>query len=204
MVVTSYLSYDYFPTGFRHILLIRDPHRVIPSVHRAELGKLPQEKQELEQDQDLQKFSVTYPDLHWFGEMYNLWKHLKAKGESDPVIIDTEDLLSNPEPYLKKICETLCVEYRQELLSWDASTDIIKKWKNAVTGDFSKRRASRSKHRRRATESSMFVQDDFPNGTSAETTPDCISIINKCLGLYQEMYKHRFIPEECKHFESIM
>lgn len=191
MAVASYESYDYIPEGFRHILFIRDPARVIPSFRKMIIGRMAPEFA----DADLEKVHQTYPTHHWYGEMHALWTHLKTNVDANPLIIDTEDFLANPAAYLKKICETIGVEYRDALLKWEASTDALKKWKNGCIDYYTLDDLAQSQIFKRAYESSEFVPTS-PKPLAENLTPDCVRIIGKCVDIYNEMYPHRFIPEQ--------
>lgn len=190
MAVASFDSYDYLPKGYRHILLIRDPTRVISSFRKMVM----EHRGEEFADADLEKVHPTYPTYHWFGEMHALWKHM-TKGGDNPLIIDTEDLLANPSPFLKKICEVMEVEYRDGLLKWEASKDVIKKnWKNGCIEMYTADGVAQSQVFKKAFESSGFVETN-PKPLPQNLTKDCIRIIGQCVDFYNEMYPHRFIPE---------
>ncbi|XP_041481969.1 uncharacterized protein LOC121429119 [Lytechinus variegatus] len=189
MAVASYDSYDYIPKGYRHILVIRDPTRVISSFRKMVMKN----RIDLPPDADLEKVHPTYPTHHWFGEMHALWKHFTKVG-INPLIIDTEDFLANPKPFIKKICEVMDVEYRDGLLEWDASTDVIKTWKNGCPDAYTSERMSQSQTFKRAYESSGFAQTD-PKPLPQNLTQDVFRIIAQCVDSYNEMYPHRFVPE---------
>ena len=46
-----------------------------------------------------------------------LFLFLKKKGKT-PVVIDSDELLKNPENYLKKLCELLNIPFSEKMLRW--------------------------------------------------------------------------------------
>ena len=53
-------------------------------------------------------------DLQW-----KLYKNLKRLGNK-PIVIDSRELLMNPEDILKKLCRHLKLEFFNTMLSWPA------------------------------------------------------------------------------------
>ncbi len=81
-----------------NIFLIRDPREVIPSL----TIQLPDAK-----------VRDTGLDIQW-----KLYQLLISKG-GNPVIIDSRELLINPEFILTKLCAHLKINYSKEMLSWN-------------------------------------------------------------------------------------
>ncbi|XP_071481504.1 uncharacterized protein [Diadema antillarum] len=192
MAVAIHDWYDYIPSGFRHVILIRDPRRVVPSFRKMiiDYRKLDPNDNSI----DLEEVHPSYPTLNWYGEIYALWKHIREKFEPNPLIIDTEDFLADPATYLRKICELIDVEYRDDLLEWDPSMDAIKKWKHCCIELYTSGVAPDALLFKRAFSSSKFVPTSSPIPSLEDLTPDCVRIIGKCQDLYNEMYQHRFKP----------
>ncbi|XP_041461813.1 uncharacterized protein LOC121413116 [Lytechinus variegatus] len=95
--------FNFIPTGFRHVFLIRDPRQVFPSLRKLFVGFLKLDEEAMAKA-DIQKFHPFYTAHHWFGELYDLWKHVRSTFDPNPLILDTADLLRHPEPCLRKIC----------------------------------------------------------------------------------------------------
>ncbi|XP_072181536.1 uncharacterized protein [Diadema setosum] len=192
MAVAIHDFYDYIPSGFRHAIFIRDPRRVVPSFRKMmiDFKKLDPNDNSI----DLEEVHPSYPTLHWYGEIYALWKHIREKFEPNPLIIDTEDFLADPATYLRKICELIDVEYRDDLLEWDPSMEAIKKWKHCCNELLTSGGVSGALLFQRAFCSSKFVPTSSPTPSLEDLTPDYVRIIGKCQDLYNEMYQHRFKP----------
>ena len=79
------------------------------------------------------KFDEMHPEImppgKGFKEMYDLYSHIKEKGlDSDPVIIDADDLVSNPATILSGFCKILGIPYTDKLLSWDDGVEVVESW----------------------------------------------------------------------------
>ncbi|XP_072180796.1 uncharacterized protein [Diadema setosum] len=193
MAVAIHDSYDYIPSGFRHVILIRDPRRVIPSFRKMLLDFKGMDAGDT--SSNMEEVHDTYPTLHWYGEMYALWQYIREHLDLNPLIIDTEDFLTDPAMYLRKICELIDVEYRDDLLEWDPSMDVVKKWKQGCMDLYTNGIVPGSLAFKRAFCSSKFVPTSSPIPSLEDLTPDCVRIIGKCQAMYDEMYEHRLKPK---------
>lgn len=94
-------SYDYsYSLECRNVFLIRDPKRLIASFAKV----------------------ITNPVANDVGlrreaEIYN---EIKDKGKFDPVVIDSGQLLLNPEKVLKEVCSQLSIPFDKAMLNWAA------------------------------------------------------------------------------------
>ena len=86
-----------FLSGFSNLILIRDPKQVLISLSKT-LGKI--------------ELIDTAFEFQW--EIYSKLKNMKA----ETFIIDSRDLLSNPENYLILLCEKLKIPFYESMLSW--------------------------------------------------------------------------------------
>ena len=193
MVVATYGAYDHLPEGFKNVLLIRHPQRVFPSFKRILMEAFP------DRDPDKNDFEVIYdpwnPPLHFFGEMYEFWKHLKANVDPEVLIIDADDLLANPAPYIRKICDVIGVEYREDMLKWDPSREILKKWRGGWIKMYTSDAAANSLTFQRGYHSSQF-HPSGPMQAKSEMSQDVIRLIDRGIDMYREMYEHRYVPPQ--------
>ncbi|XP_071483451.1 uncharacterized protein [Diadema antillarum] len=126
----------YLPSGFKYTFLIRDPIRSISSYRKAmfaqftELGLLKDESAN-EQTYDVERDDILFPSGCYVEELYDLWKYVKENIDSDPIVIDADDLLTKPAEYLKAYCDKVGLPYTESLLKWEASTESLKSWKAA-------------------------------------------------------------------------
>ncbi len=88
-----------FLANFRHAFLIRDPVKTITSMHDK------------------------WPDFHegevGFPEQRALFDLLWALNGSPPPVIDSDDLLENPEGIVEAFCHAVDIPFIKEALSWE-------------------------------------------------------------------------------------
>jgi hypothetical protein len=88
-----------FLAGCKNILLIRNPKEVLISYSKV----------------------IEYPSLADIGikQTFDLLKFLE-ENKFHFVILDSSELLKNPELILKTLCENLEIEFQSSMLSWEA------------------------------------------------------------------------------------
>lgn len=95
----SHLWTPEFLANFRHAFLIRDPAKTITSMHDK------------------------WPDFHegelGFPEQRALFDLLTALNGSPPPVIDSDDLLENPEGIVEAFCDAVDIPFIKEALSWE-------------------------------------------------------------------------------------
>ena len=119
-------KYDKLPTGFRHTFLMRHPHKVFLSWKKmiADLFQVPVESFPLGSEE-----SMGLSPKRAYGELYDLMMYLKNRGdEPKPIIIDADDLQSNPDSILRQYFATIGLPYDESLLNWPAGTDALDFW----------------------------------------------------------------------------
>jgi hypothetical protein len=93
------VAYDDLP-GFRHAFLIRDPARVIASYANK-------------------RVTVTLADLGFENQLAYFEREADRLGHAPPVI-DSADVLTDPEGMLKLLCSALDIPWDPAMLRWDA------------------------------------------------------------------------------------
>ncbi|MEM7733932.1 MAG: sulfotransferase family protein [Pseudomonadota bacterium] len=101
-----YISHMWTPeflSNFTHAVLIRDPAKTITSMHNK------------------------WPDFHegevGFPEQRALFDLLTALNGSAPPVIDSDDLLDDPEAMTQAFCKGVGIPYMPEALSWEPGGD---------------------------------------------------------------------------------
>ena len=86
-----------FLEGLHNLLLIRDPKEMIPSMIKQ----------------------IPNPGLRDTGlkRQWELYNHLKGHGQN-PIIIDSRELLLDPEGTLTKVCLALNIPYVEKMTNW--------------------------------------------------------------------------------------
>ncbi|MBC6427239.1 MAG: sulfotransferase family protein [Ekhidna sp.] len=92
------LEWDYL-ISMRNVFLIRDPKQLITSFAQV----------------------ITKPTLQDIGlkEEAELLDFVKEKGKFEPIVVDSNDILSDPESGLSSLCERVGIPFKSEMLSWE-------------------------------------------------------------------------------------
>ncbi|KAK3739258.1 hypothetical protein QZH41_000259, partial [Actinostola sp. cb2023] len=129
--------------GVRHTFLIRDPAKSIPSLYR--LSTLPNET----------GWDSFDPEEAGVRQLYEFYTFVTEHLDPNPVVIDADDLLDDPDGMMKKYCEAVGISYEPHMTTWQAGmmdgwTGWLKPWVTAVSQStgFEKRSATKSAIRR--------------------------------------------------------
>ena len=135
-----------------NILLIRDPEEMLPSL----------------------TIQLPHANLHDTGlaVQWDLYEDLVAKGEN-PAVIDSRELLLNPEVIISKLCDHLDLEFCASMLTWPVGRrkeDGIweKYWYQAVH------------------QSIGFA----PYKAKSAMTAELMSLLSECKPFYDKLYAH--------------
>ena len=180
---------DNLPTGYRHVFLIRDPLLVYHSYRRAKYTmSLPlltgdardEEKYDIERDD-------PYRKLHdYFRYLHDFWRYVRDNHDSDPIVVNSQDLVRDPARVLPRFCELTGLPYSESLLQWNASTDPLKKWRSVgltMLQDF-------TSFFGRAVNSSEFLPPEREL-TRQDVTKDVQRLADAAMPYYTEMNKHK-------------
>lgn len=95
----THLWTDRFLADFQHTFLIRDPAKVLPSVHR------------------------NWPNFVWeevgFDVQRELFDRIGQRDGSPPPVIDSDDLLEDPYGIVEAYCRASGIPFLPEALSWE-------------------------------------------------------------------------------------
>ena len=183
-------EYVYIPEGYTHTFLIRHPLRVFASYRKAlydtfsGFGLLPG-VDEKAFDLDGEYPFIRSPGL-MFMDLYKIWRYVSEKPGAVSVVIDSDDLLSNPAEILPKYCRAVGLPFSESLLKWDASTDVANNWMLPADDLLD----SLHIFYKRALKSSEFVAPS-PMPAQNQVTPDVIRSVERNIQCYNEMYKAR-------------
>ena len=88
---------------FKHTFLIRNPKKAIPSLYKAcsESG-----------------YNCNDEELHGFSAMHELYSLVQQRRHPSPVVIDADDLLSDPEKIMRKYCIATGLPFKESMLTW--------------------------------------------------------------------------------------
>ncbi|MEM8838462.1 MAG: hypothetical protein AAGE89_10250, partial [Pseudomonadota bacterium] len=102
---TDHLWDDAFLDHINHSFLIRDPAKVLASLHRS-----------------YQKAGITdgfEPHEISFDAQHRLFHLLAERTGTTPVVIDSDDLLSDPPAMVRSYCEAIGIPFIEEALTWE-------------------------------------------------------------------------------------
>jgi len=141
--------------GLTHVFLIRDPRAMLLSL-----------------DQRLDDFALPDTGLP---QQVEIFEAMRQRSSVAPPVVDARDLLTNPEPLLRKLCELVDVPFTPRMLSWPAGprdTDGIwaKHWYDQVE---------------RSTGFAPY------RAKSGELLPHLASLERECRPYYERLYAHR-------------
>ena len=187
-------QFHLLPAGYKHTFLIRHPFRVFQSDRIAMIAYLSSVGllKVHEHDYDFEKDNPQMPAGLFFKEVYDLWTFVRTNIDPYPIVIDGDDLFTNPAEVLPKYCRAVGIPYNQSLLRWDSSTEVTKSWRTAFgsVNDVATRYRS---YYQRALESSEF-RPPRPMPSIKDLTPDVIRCSYQVMKYYNEMYESRLKP----------
>ena len=95
--MTGPVSITDFP-NHRHAFLIRDPARIVASYARK-------------------RVSVTVDDIGYDRQL-RYAEHVAEKTGKKPIVLDSSDILFDPEAYMIALCEALDISWTEKMLRW--------------------------------------------------------------------------------------
>lgn len=87
-------------TGFKNVFLIRNPQRIIASYSKV----------------------IHEPTIQDIGirRQVKLYRWFSKHGTYPPIVIDSNDVLADPERHLRALCTVLQLPFEQKMLNWKA------------------------------------------------------------------------------------
>lgn len=111
--------YEWIPGGYHHTFLIRHPHRICMSL----MGLL-QDVKSKKIKADLER--KIPQQLQSFSKMCDLLEYIKVHHDEKPLIIDCDDLLSNPIGIMQAYCKDIGVQFVPDILHWETGDAVMK------------------------------------------------------------------------------
>ena len=179
-------NYASLPVGYHHVFLLRHPLKVFPSwkkIYPFGEGK----------DFKLDEAPpVFFPTGFAFKEMSELLDHVKTALDPEPIIVDTDDLLSNPQGILSELFKKLGLPFQDKYLQWEDGGEISKKWiicktflQGQVVWDYYKN----------AFGSTCFTKPS-PLPERSSLTADILRCVDASMPYYDKMFAQRLTPQK--------
>ena len=110
--------WDALPSGYQHSFLIRPPCKSVTSMYRLAISG------------DAPQWSDFDPRETGFCDMWKLYEHLLDSMAAAPIIIDSDELLSQPGAAMQTYCAAVGLIFDAEMLQWDdtESRDRLARW----------------------------------------------------------------------------
>ena len=131
-----------------------------------------------------------FPPKYDFGEIYDLVHYLKDHGEPNPVIIDADDLQTNPESILRKFCAEMGIPFKESLLKWKSGDAALKTW---ITSRLAIATVADSYYQA-LLKTSYFLPLSGPPPKYEDLPKDVQQLVDLTKGWYEELYEMRLKP----------
>ena len=131
--------YHFLPeksSNYRYTFLLRHPFRVFKSWRKGlfdivtQIPELyPREKKTWEDFHFMRDVPDKYKIVgRNFIELYDQWQYVKKNLDPNPIIIDSDELLSDPELMISKFCAAVGIPYSESLIKWDGDPKSVDDW----------------------------------------------------------------------------
>jgi hypothetical protein len=90
---------------FVHTFLIRNPHKMVPSLYRLIIDS----------------FGRDYlsPDRCDYQEFFDLYELIVKRFDTQPIVVDADDILQDPEGMMRLYCEKANLPYDENMTKWE-------------------------------------------------------------------------------------
>lgn len=185
-------KFQFIPDGYTHTFLIRHPLRVFTLYKRKH--NLPGSAGENKGLKLTQYSEKWIPPGYFFKEIHDLVTHVRDVLQQKVVIIDTDDLLEDPDNTLRAYCHEIGMTFDASMLHWDPADGVLWKW--MVPKDTSLTWAWRTQlYGYNPTHKTSFSRHEFgermliPDRT--EVDEDVLVLADASMGYYDKLYQHR-------------
>ncbi|XP_033633812.1 branched-chain-amino-acid aminotransferase-like protein 2 isoform X5 [Asterias rubens] len=184
MAFTVVDKLEFLPKDYRHLFLIRHPLKVFASWKKLYQSLTPHE---FELDKVV---PVLFPPGFFFREVVELLEHVREVHDPKAIIIDADDLLSDPKGILSALFKEVGLPFDEKCLQWEAGDATAEQWMasnfllkgNRVWGYYS-----------RAFNSSSFGKPaDLPDRSSLPD--DVLRCTDASMPFYEKVFAQRLLP----------
>ncbi|XP_071950276.1 uncharacterized protein [Antedon mediterranea] len=118
-----YGNYEALPKGYTHTFLIKSPHKI----HMSKNAIFENAKKCFGNEgaiyKDSNKNNISGSPFY---EMLELVKYVRDVLKQEVILLDGDDLITNPEAMMKKWCEAVGVPFKPDMMKWEKDGEI--KW----------------------------------------------------------------------------
>ncbi|CAG8453610.1 9910_t:CDS:2 [Scutellospora calospora] len=109
-----------------HTFLIRDPEKSVKSLYKA--NEFIFKKASTSEDNEFEELAEFRKEFVGLKESKQLFDYLKELNK-EPIVIVADDLIANPEKVMKKYCEIIGEEFKEEMIHWESKE--VNEWNTA-------------------------------------------------------------------------
>ena len=187
--------YNKLPDDSQHTAIIRHPFRVMTSMkkymtdcyrYRADGGTMSTPMREM--------YAKYMPKGFGYIELHDLIMFLCEK-KKKVVIIDADDLQTNPESIMRQYCEAVGLPFQESYLHWENGEERLYQWRmcrNVLYGGLEDEYGA---WYRSAVESTHFLPPQ-PLPSRQDLSNDVLEIVDVVLPYYQRLYDMRIKPDK--------
>ena len=156
-----HIADDQFLDAFTHTFLIRNPEKVITSMH----SRWP----------DVALGEIGFEDLH------TLFNRVADRDGNAPPVIDSDELLNNVEFGMRTYCETVEIPFIPEAMNWETNQSIQQNptWNKDEHGFHDSLKSSKG---------FMKQKREYP---SLHSSSDMMRLYDASMPHYEFLFKHR-------------
>lgn len=150
-----------FLSRFHNVFLIRDPAKTLPSLYSL----LP----------DFTPSEVGYDT------QYHMYELVRSTINNSPLVIDADDLATNPEAVVQAFCEEIGIPFIEQSLQWDniPPTTNLTWW---IGGDW---------HHDNLKKSTGFQTKRFKEYPQVSEIPKLVETYDRCLPYFEMLHAKR-------------
>ncbi|XP_066933233.1 uncharacterized protein [Clytia hemisphaerica] len=93
--------------NWQHTFLMRNPRKTVPSLYKASVNKT------------LTGWECFDPHEAGFEQLQDLFDFVKENFDKQPVVVDADDLMTDPESTMKAYCGAIGIEFKKDILAWE-------------------------------------------------------------------------------------
>ncbi|XP_072051969.1 uncharacterized protein [Amphiura filiformis] len=129
----------------------------------------------------------------WKRMQFELLEYVQKNLDPNPVIIDADDLQSNPSSILRQFCQAVGIPYSDSLIEWPADRNIMKTWKGSRVLLQGNMLENGGGYYENAMKSSRFLPVTATPKRS-DLSQDLQEAADNYMPYYEKMYQMRFKP----------
>ncbi|XP_022091007.1 uncharacterized protein LOC110979483 [Acanthaster planci] len=190
LVLGKELSYvmigkqDMIPEGYQHVFLIRNPQKSVKSLEDR-MSKVAYKKKK-----------EFYLGLNQFKNLSEMHQHVTKTLGKKALVLDADDLKSNPSEMLQCLCTAVGLQFTDKLLEWDKVSGVPGNWMVNEKQWEDHERVGWFDRLLESTGFNPLETDPRVCPSEGQPSPHFKQMIAEALPYYQELYQLRIKPQQ--------